>query len=160
MLKRTYNICFGWEIRKLNFRYALLTKVLSQTVPTMNIYLGSAILTIFSKGKKKNIINASKADWPFQGSASMWIMFVIFNCLCHTVMPVSYSFAVTCPERVVYDVFLWVWHSPIRCAWSGIVINCIDPDLCIISYCDTFVYPSNITFLFEGPRTVLIKDCP
>ena len=23
----THNICFGWEIRKLNFRYALLTKV-------------------------------------------------------------------------------------------------------------------------------------
>ena len=24
----THNICFGWEIRKLNFRYTLLTKVL------------------------------------------------------------------------------------------------------------------------------------
>ena len=29
VLLSTHNICFGWEIRKLNLRYALLTKVLS-----------------------------------------------------------------------------------------------------------------------------------
>ena len=28
VLLSTQNICFGWEIRKLNFRYTLLTKVL------------------------------------------------------------------------------------------------------------------------------------
>ena len=28
VLFRTHNICFGWEIRKLNFRYAILTEVL------------------------------------------------------------------------------------------------------------------------------------
>ena len=28
VLLSTHNICFGWEIRKLNFRYALLTKVM------------------------------------------------------------------------------------------------------------------------------------
>ena len=28
VLLSTHNICFGWGIRKLNFRYALLTKVL------------------------------------------------------------------------------------------------------------------------------------
>ena len=28
VLLSTHNIHFGWEIRKLNFRYALLTKVL------------------------------------------------------------------------------------------------------------------------------------
>ena len=28
VLLSTNNICFGWEIRKINFRYALLTKVL------------------------------------------------------------------------------------------------------------------------------------
>ena len=28
VLLSTHNICFGWEIRKLNFCYALLTKVL------------------------------------------------------------------------------------------------------------------------------------
>ena len=28
VLLNTHNICFGLEIRKLNFRYALLTKVL------------------------------------------------------------------------------------------------------------------------------------
>ena len=28
VLLSTHNICFGWEIRKLNFLYALLTKVL------------------------------------------------------------------------------------------------------------------------------------
>ena len=30
VLLSTHNICFGWEIRKLDFRYAVLTKVLSQ----------------------------------------------------------------------------------------------------------------------------------
>ena len=29
VLLSTHNICFGWEIRKLNFRNALLTKVLT-----------------------------------------------------------------------------------------------------------------------------------
>ena len=28
VLLSTHNICFGWEIRKLNFRHDLLTKVL------------------------------------------------------------------------------------------------------------------------------------
>ena len=30
VLLSTHNICFGWEIRKLFFCYALLTKVLPQ----------------------------------------------------------------------------------------------------------------------------------
>ena len=28
VLLSTHNICFGWETRKFNFRYTLLTKVL------------------------------------------------------------------------------------------------------------------------------------
>ena len=30
VLLSTHNICFGWEIRKLNFRYTLITKVLKE----------------------------------------------------------------------------------------------------------------------------------
>ena len=32
VLLSTHNICFVWEIRKLNFRYALLTKVLDHPI--------------------------------------------------------------------------------------------------------------------------------
>ena len=30
-----HNICFGWEIRKLKFRYTLLTKVLTGVKPAL-----------------------------------------------------------------------------------------------------------------------------
>ena len=36
VLLSTHNICFGWEIRKLNFCYALLTKVLYICIYTMH----------------------------------------------------------------------------------------------------------------------------
>ena len=32
VLLSTHNICFGWEIRKLNFRYTLLTKVMRKPI--------------------------------------------------------------------------------------------------------------------------------
>ena len=35
VLLSTHNICFGWEIRKLIFRYTLLTKVLKTHVKYM-----------------------------------------------------------------------------------------------------------------------------
>ena len=34
VLLSTHNICFGWEIRKIIFHYALLTKVLDIVPPT------------------------------------------------------------------------------------------------------------------------------
>ena len=39
LLLGTHNICFGWEIRKLNFRYALLTKVLEDWSDLINVRL-------------------------------------------------------------------------------------------------------------------------
>ena len=36
VLLSTHNICFPWEIRKLNFRYSLLTKVLLLYMSSLN----------------------------------------------------------------------------------------------------------------------------
>ena len=55
-----------------------------------------------------------------------------------SVMSVSCSLAVTCWERalgtLVCYVFLCFCHYPIRCRRSGVVLDCIDADLCLLSY--------------------------
>ena len=47
VLLSTHNICFGLEIRKLNFRYALLTNVLVRAIQNVGPALDINCLKVF-----------------------------------------------------------------------------------------------------------------
>ena len=63
----------------------------------------------------------------------LWILFIIYvSCLskCYAVLSVPCTLVITCCKwagpALLCIVFLCFCHFPIRCSWSGMVLECID----------------------------------
>ena len=70
----------------------------------------------------------------------LWTIFVIYICLCHTVVSVSYSLEITCWERADLLALLHVLFSCVFVTFPNSVLgqvwylNVSIPDLCLLSY--------------------------
>ena len=66
-------------------------------------------------------LSSNRFYWPFQGSAFLWIIFVVCLCLCCAVLSVFSCLVVTFWERADLLAILRVMHSCLFVTFSYIV---------------------------------------
>ena len=91
---------------------------------------------------------------------------LFMSCVCHVFVSGHCCLVVTCWERadplaLVCDVQLLFCHFSMWYPGSGVVFDCIDPDLCCNSYLylgpSTHQLESNINFRLEFTLSTLIE---
>ena len=117
VLLSTHSICFGWEIRKLDFRYTLLTNVLGDGAYRQSGVKNSYLWFLHFSGETKNCENFARSVLYCWMSDRIIFSNIQIHCYLCFKLPIKIHYEELHLSYVILTIFSWKNH-PVTTVWA------------------------------------------